>query len=187
MKLSPATLLVLTMFGSFVVVLGAMVIILRPAPKSTRPKTVQTQTTKARHDSIATSQTTQPADPDTTQVRTEEKKPVPKPPPRTVSESRSQETARQAYQEIQQMRKNMARQKADLQKRLKSQIGQQKKKIAQLARWCEPLEPGEAVLLLEKLDDETIASVLRLMKREKALPIAALLKRLGREKAIAIE
>ncbi|MCZ6635745.1 MAG: hypothetical protein O7G87_20295 [bacterium] len=187
MKLSPATLLVLTMFGSFVVVLGALVIILRPASKSTRPKTVQTQTTKAKRDSIVTGQTAQPAGPEITQVRAEEKKSAPEPPQKTVSEFRSYETGRQAYREIQQMRKDMARQKSDLEKRLKSQIAQQKKKIAQMARWCEPLEPGEAVLLLEKLDDETIASVLRRMKREKALPIAALLKRLGREKAIAIQ
>ena len=56
-----------------------------------------------------------------------------------------------------------------------------------MARWCEPLEPGEAVQLLQKLDDETIARVLRRMNNEKALPIAALLKRLGREKAIALK
>ena len=49
------------------------------------------------------------------------------------------------------------------------------------------MEPGEAVQILTVLDDATIGEVLHQMNRDAAIKIAALLKRLGREKAISIK
>lgn len=81
----------------------------------------------------------------------------------------------------------MALLKAEMEKRLKEQLETRKRKFAQLARQCERLEPGEAVQILLELDDEPLAEVLRRMDRDKAIKVSALLKRLGREKAIALQ
>ncbi len=81
----------------------------------------------------------------------------------------------------------MALLKAAMEKRLKEQLEIRKRKFTQLARQCERLEPGEAVQILLELDDKPLAEVLRRMDRDKAVKVAALLKRLGREKAISLQ
>jgi flagellar motility protein MotE (MotC chaperone) len=80
----------------------------------------------------------------------------------------------------------MALLKAEMERRLKEQLKTRGRKLTQLAQQCERLEPGEAVQILLALDDKTLADVLRRMDRDKALKISALLKRLGREKAIVL-
>ncbi len=75
----------------------------------------------------------------------------------------------------------------EMEQRLTEELNLRGKKLDQLARQCEKMEPGEAVQILTVLDDATIGEVLHQMNRDAAIKIAALLKRLGREKAISIK
>ena len=75
----------------------------------------------------------------------------------------------------------MALPRTEMRKRLQHQLADRKKKLDRLAAKCEQMEPGEAVQILQQLDDDTLAEVLRLLESQTALKIAALLKRLGRE------
>lgn len=75
--------------------------------------------------------------------------------------------------------------KAEMEKRLRARMADREAKLDQLARNCARLSAGEAAQALAELDDETVAAVLRRMDRQTALGIAAVLQRLGREKATA--
>ena len=77
--------------------------------------------------------------------------------------------------------------RAEMERRLKEQSLNREKKMDQLARRCENLEAGEAVQVLTILEDKHLGEVLKRMSREKALPIAALLERLGRGNAISLK
>ena len=74
--------------------------------------------------------------------------------------------------------------KAEMEKRLKTQLAAREKKLAQLATTCAKLEPGEAVQILQTLEDDMIAEVVRRLSQDAARQICSLLQRLGREKAI---
>ena len=91
------------------------------------------------------------------------------------------------YWDLKREQKEMARLKADMERRLKSRLAISTRKFVQIARACESLEPGEAVQILQELDDTAVSEVLSRMDRDKALPIATLFKRLGREKAISVK
>lgn len=185
MKLPPATLLIIAMFGSFVIILAIMIAIFRPESpprrlvKQTRAMPVDT----LKHEPKPTVDTLSLADtvrqtPETLPPRAasrQTKAPIP----------RTAEEGRRLYRELEREQKEMAALRADMERRLKKAQREQVQHLAQLARRCEPLEPGEAVQILIGLRDADIATVLRHMKPEKAAPIMALLKRLGREKAIA--
>jgi len=74
--------------------------------------------------------------------------------------------------------------KAEMEKRLKAQLAVREEKLAQLATTCAKLEPGEAVQILQMLEDDIIAEVVRGLSQNAARQICFLLQRLGREKAI---
>lgn len=189
MKLNPATLLVLIMFGSFVIILGVMIAIFRPEPSRTRVE---------RKTPVHTQQPAPRLEPDSTQIQVVQKdtantpaetKTAPtassKPKPITPQTSVTAQASRQIYRQLEQEQKEMAKLRVDIQKRLNSALEDHNQKLKQLARRCEPLEPGEALLILQPLSDNDLATVLSHMQPAKAAPIIALLKRNGRDKAIA--
>lgn len=188
MKLNPATLLVLIMFGSFVIILGVMIAIFRPEPTRPRPTAQKTRVaepipTRDSQDTL----TTQTVPKDT--VTSSETKTVAKTSikPKAVSPETSPtaQASRQVYNALEKERKEMAQLRVDLQKRLNSALTEHNQKLKQLARRCEPLEPGEAVQILLPLSDTDLATVLNYMQPAKATPMITLLKRNGRDKAIA--
>jgi hypothetical protein len=188
MKLNPATLLVLVMFGSFVVILGVMIAIFRPEPARVRPDATRTRFAQpigiakpdtAALESAEKSPGLSEKKPEATVKPTEKIKPVS---PETSPTARA---SGQVYRQLEQEQKEMAQLRADLKKRLDTALSEQSEKLKQLARRCEPLEPGESVQILMPLSDEDLAAVLRYMQSSKALPIIALLKRNGREKALS--
>ena len=75
--------------------------------------------------------------------------------------------------------------KAEMEKRLKQRLADRETKLLELARTCSQLPPGEAAQALRELDDAAVSTVLKRMKRDTALKVAAVLQRLGRQKAIA--
>ena len=184
MKLHPATLLILIMFGSFAVILTAMILMFRPEPKPVRPKRVEKQAPQ-RHETIDTMLTTRPDS--SPRPEKQETKPSPaasfKPEPPLVQ--RPSQSGRKLYRELEREQKEMAQLRADMERRLNTALADHNRKLAQLARRCEPLEPGEAVQVLMPLSDTDIANVISRMRPDKAAPIIALLKRNGREKAVA--
>ncbi|MDP6042164.1 MAG: hypothetical protein QGG64_26685, partial [Candidatus Latescibacteria bacterium] len=85
MKLNPTTLLILAMFGSFALILGAMVVIFRPDPKPVRRRPVRQvldTTTQVRQTSPDTPATSISQQPETqTPSETSSKPKTPKQPP----------------------------------------------------------------------------------------------------------
>lgn len=71
-----------------------------------------------------------------------------------------------------------------MENRLRQQLELHERKLSQLARHCESLEPGAAAQVILNLDDDTAREILKRMDRSAALNIAALLVRLGRATAI---
>ena len=185
MKLNPATFLVIVMFGSFVIILGVMIAIFRPEPARQRPKAtkalVKKQITTINPDTI-TSQVTQK---DTLISPKETQKTTSKPKPVSPETSPTANASRRMYRQLEIEQKELAQQRADLEKQLKSALTTHQEKLKQLARRCEPLESGEAVQILLPLSDADLATTLGHMQPAKATPIIALLKRNGREKAVA--
>jgi len=188
MKLPPATLLIIAMFGSFVVILAVMIAVFRPEPRSTRRLVSQTDPmmadtlkrvtppemdTLGRADTVKKSVETSPP----VAASTKPKVPIPK----------TAEAGRRLYRDLERERKEMAALRIGMERRLKEAQKDHTQKLAQLARRCGPLEPGEAVQILTDLRDPDIATVLRHMKSDRAAPIMALLKRLGRENAINLK
>ena len=188
MKLSPATLLILTMFGSFAVILTAMIALFRPepgpVPRRFGPVQPPAERPTARVDSGSLNPASQTV-PEPSGVK--EPQPQPEKSPPLPVPSRTPSADRRLQRELERERKEMALLKADMEKRLKRQLALRDRKLTQLARRCEGLQPGEAAQILLELEDETLAEVLRRMNRNHALPISALLKRLGREKAVSVQ
>lgn len=188
MKLNPATFLVLIMFGSFVIILGVMIAIFRPEPTHQRPKATKTLVKKQVTETILDTLTSRTASKDTItppkETKTTAKTPS-KPKPVSPETSPTAKATSRVYRELEQERKEMAQLRVDLEKQLQSALTEHKIKLKQLARRCEPLEPGEAVQILLPLSDADLAATLGYMHPAKATPIIALLKRNGREKAIA--
>jgi hypothetical protein len=75
----------------------------------------------------------------------------------------------------------------EMERRLQAHVDMRARKLDQLAKQCGNLQAGEAVQILVAYDDTLIQGVLEKMEREKAIQIAALLKRLGRGNAISIK
>ena len=160
MKLNPTTLLILAMFGSFALILGTMVAIFRPDSKPIHrrsvvrvisPKESLQQSKQAPPDTQAASkpqkteakttlaaQQTETQTPSATSSKPKTPKQTPVLPPGAAA-------SRQLYHDLQREQKEMAQLKADMQRRLKEALIEHDRKLAQLARRCEPLEPGEAV------------------------------------------
>lgn len=187
MKLNPATLLILIMFGSFVIILSIMIAIFRPEPTRHRSATTKTrvtqQITTQRPDTQIPkiTQKDTPTPPKETKTTASE---APKPKPISPSTSPTAQASRQIYRQLEQEQKEMAQLRKELQQNLKTALREQDQKLKQLARRCEPLESGEAVQVLLPLSDTDLAKVLSYMKPDKVTPIITLLKRNGREKAI---
>ena len=188
MKLSQATFLILALFGSFGVVLAAMIFFLRPEnnPVTTRPKPDSIPR------KVAEPQEPVPDTPrsDSTASKGEDSQPAenrkkiltPAAPRPAVSAE-----GRRFQAKLQQEKKEMTALRKEMERRLKDQVAAREKKIAMLARNCAKLEPGEAAGILLKLDDGTVADVLHHMDKNAALKIAAILERLGRKGALLIK
>ncbi|MDA0745010.1 MAG: hypothetical protein O2954_00705 [bacterium] len=196
MKLSPAATLILTMFGSFVVILVAMIVILRlqsrPAPRKTERLLPRQQVAnRFAADSTTQKKNQQPKPreeikPEVAQIDTPKTRTPQPSPPGTLPSGVSTES-QQFQRKLQQEKKEMVLLRKEMEQRLTEELNLRGKKLDQLARQCEKMEPGEAVQILTVLDDATIGEVLHQMNRDAAIKIAALLKRLGREKAISIK
>ena len=191
MKLSPTALLILSMFGSFAIILTAMIVFFRPKPARRPPDRGRARmetpaADTAGLDSATAAALSSQAAPDTGRASAgaTDGTPRPRPAPRRTPPGAASALERQLQKELRQEQKEMALLRTEMERRLREQAARQNRALARLAEECEKLEPGEAVQILQKLDDASIAEVLRRIGREKALKIAALLKRLGREKAI---
>lgn len=180
----PATLLVLAMFGSFAVILGLMIVIFQPERPVRRPAA---PVPALRQGQPIVAQPA-PASPETARIETP---PVSVASPQTAPRKQPQpipksaEDSRRVYRELEREKEEMARTKADLEKRLKDALTAQENRLRQLARRCEPLEPGEAAQILMDLSDGDLTRVLRHMNPDKAAPVIALLRRQGREQAVS--
>ena len=185
MKPNPTTLLIIAMFGSFVLILGAMVVIFRPdpTPRRRRPAKQVVIPKKSEQQPIQVTQDTPVAVSKPPKIETTTKPAVSsKPNPLVTSPSVTQSPASQKlYRELQQEQKEMVQLRTDMELRLKQALADHKRKLSQLARRCEPLEPGEAAQILMSLSDEDLASVIKQMKPDKTAPIIELLKRNGRK------
>jgi hypothetical protein len=206
MNFRTATLLVLGMFGSFVIVITTMMFLfwspepkteteqarpesLVPPPEVTSPDPVQAESVPSsddpekvdRPEGIVEAETVSIPSPATELARPE---PVGMPAPTPVL-VRPPGRITQKNLEIEQGEMKLLR--AEMERRLKEQSLNREKKMDQLARRCENLEAGEAVQVLTILEDKHLGEVLKRMSREKALPIAALLERLGRGNAISLK
>ena len=84
-------------------------------------------------------------------------------------------------------KKEMTALRMEMERRLKDQVAAREQKIAQLARNCQKLEPGEAASILLELDDNSVSDVFGHMDKGAALKIAAILDKLGRKGANSIE
>lgn len=213
MKLGPAGFLILTMFGSFAVIIAAMIVLFRPDTGTPGSGAVPSRTQRrqalsgpeqtpvsAKPAAPRRSESTspRPAAPDTAGPgarsadrvgRTQAEPPRdPAPPVQSVWPPPRQQPAPhgKVYWKLQRERKEMALLKAEMRKRLKEQLADRERKLARLARECEQLKPGESAQILQQLDDESLSQVLERMEAQKALKVAALLKRLGREVAASI-
>lgn len=189
MKLNPATLLVLIMFGSFVIILGVMIAIFRPEPTRPRPTAQKTRVaepipTRDLQDTLTTQTTLKDSIPSPSETKTVAKTSI-KPKAVSPETSPTAQASKQVYSALEKERKEMAQLRVDLQKRLNAALTEHNQKLKQLARRCEPLEPGEAVQILLPLSDTDLATVLNYMQPAKATPMITLLKRNGRDKAIA--
>ena len=71
-----------------------------------------------------------------------------------------------------------------MENRLRQQLELHERKLSQLARQCQTLEPGVSAQILMELDDDTVREVLKRMDRNAAINVVALLIRLGRNTAI---
>jgi flagellar motility protein MotE (MotC chaperone) len=180
MKLSKATYLILILFGSFGVVLAVMIILLRPArnvivsrsaPEVAAPRDSLTEESKP--DSFGTDSTTFEG----IRTRIDEKKKIPIPSAKRPAVSAE---GRRFQKKLQQEKKEMTALRMEMERRLKDQVAAREQKIAQLARNCQKLEPGEAAGILLELDDHTVSDVLGKMDKDAALKITAILARLGR-------
>ena len=187
MRLSPASVLILTMFCSFTVILTVMVLLFRPVPgdaphRVARPQTPKPSPARPTADSTAHIALRSRASdtgrtPSAPPHRPERKRP-PAPP------SRRPAPGGRLQRRLEQEREEMRRLESNIQRHLREQLALQNRKLMQLARTCEALQPGEAVQILRELDDETVAEVLRRLEPASAGKIAALLKRLGRGAAV---
>jgi len=182
MKLHPTTLLILAMFGSFALILGTMVVIFRADPKPARQRPakqiVTRQDTVKQPVKVASDTQITAAKPRKPETRPAPAKPNPLiTSPKLVPDAASQRD----YRALQREKKEMEQLRTDMEQRLKQALEDHKRKLSQLARRCEPLEPGEAVEILMTLSDDDIAVVIRQMKPDKTAPIIELLKRNGRK------
>jgi len=177
-------LLITFMFGSFVIILGIMIAIFRPEPVVRTPAKARAreQVLVMLSDTTAQQATQKdsirPKEEDRIAKKTKAKPVSPQTSPTTNASSK-------VYHQLRQEQKEMAQLRIDLEKRLNAALKDHSQKLKQLARRCEPLEPGEAVQILLPLSDADIATVLGHMQPARAIPVIALLKRNGRDKAIA--
>ena len=196
MKPGPATVIVLGMFGSFAVVLAAMIVLTRsgregkrPVPTISPPEASEQPTrTPVREDAglapgapstndrASEAAASAPAAPPAAEPA------APRPVPRRGATSLPP-AGRELQRKLEQEQKEVRLLKAEMEKRLRAQVAANKDKLNELARNCAVLPPGEAAQLLAELDDKTIVTVLRRMDRQAALGIAAVLQRLGRHSA----
>ena len=206
MNFRTATLLVLGMFGSFVIVITTMVFLFwSPEPKTkteqvrpqslvhppevTSPNPVQAESAPSSEDSEQVDRPGEMPEAETGSIPspvTESARPEPvgvRAPTAVLVRPLGRIT--QKNLEIEQSEMKLLR--AEMERRLKEQSLNREKKMDQLARRCENLEAGEAVQILTVLEDKHLGEVLKRMTREKALPIAALLERLGRGNAISLK
>ena len=180
MKLSQATFLILALFGSFGVVLAAMIFFLRPVSETTRKPNAAVVSPRLIEEAVEATEipprdtSSQAGNSDIVQVPEPKATPVSPPPPVSTESRRFQ-------QKLQQEKKEMGSLRLEMERRLKSQVAARKKKITLLARNCQKLEPGEAAGILLELDDKTIADVLGRMDKNAALKITAILDQLDRK------
>jgi len=177
MTSKPATIVILTMFGSFAIILATMIILFRPDPIQIRSANPPSEKLVMKKNPVSrTSQTI---------IEPSEKK-VPQHQLKNPSSKVSSINAR-LQRKLEQEHREITLLKITLENRLKNKIALRTRKLTQFARQCENLEPGEAAQLLLELDDETLADVLQRINRNRALSILILLKQLGRKKIPEIQ
>jgi hypothetical protein len=199
MRLGPATTIVLAMFGSFAIVLTAMIVLMRPSQP--RRQAAQVQRPEPKGDNAgspatgparATAGSSAIAD-EPVDTAASDPQPAREPEPTTTPRHASPRGAtpkppaagRELQRKLEQEQKEMRLLRAEMERRLRKQIAEREAKLDRLAGSCAELPPGEAAQALKELDDRTIAAVLKRMDREAALKIAAVLQRLGRKDATA--
>jgi len=204
MNFRTATLLVLGMFGSFMVVVTIMIFLFwSPSRKKTIRKPVETSAEKQPPSVIhvpnvvtaGTSDPTSAAEATTRRVervgQTEERPETPEPEPNTQTAAPPKPSrppgGHVAQRNVQLEQDEMKLLREAMERRLKARMLTRERKLGQLARRCEALEAGEAVQILVALGDSDLGQVLERMDRAKALQVAALLDRLGRGKAISLK
>jgi hypothetical protein len=196
MKTAPVTFVILVMFGSFVVILTAMVVVFRPDPQPARvrPEPVQRKPARpvvARADSgdpkapIPDGREAQSPPAERVQAKPPTSSTARKP-PRAVPMTGLSVSGRRLQKELQQEQREMALLKSEMKRRLARELAIRDQKLSQLADKCEQLETGEAAQVLLKLDDETVSEVLRRMETKASLKILVLLRDLGRDAAVPV-
>ncbi len=201
MNFRTATLLVLGMFGSFAIVIGAMVLLFW-SPSSKRAE--------GRQDSIERrapgperpeSDTTSLTDPAPgveisarSDISTKEEESLQRPPAATPEPSenpparrRVKSPGRVTQRNLKLEQEEMKLLRVEMQRRLEARVQARLQKLAQLAKQCGNLEAGEVVQILVVLDDSDLGEVMKRMERAKAIQVAALLTRLGRGNAISLK
>ena len=170
------------MFASFGVILALMILIFRPEPRPRRKPVQPEKPVPAPEEKLALplKDPIRFAGVDSL-PKDEPAKPVSRP------KRRAPESERQLQRELERELKEISLLRSEMQKRLNNERKTRKDKLAKLAHQCETLEPGEAVQILISLDGQTIGEILNLMNRDKALQVATLLQRLGREESIALK
>lgn len=156
MKFSPPTQLIIFMFLSFAVVLGAMIVLFRPSPPP--PGSLS--------DSSAQSSKALTSSADTAGEEADSGSRV-KPETSAVSEGGGV----QGQAEL-----NLL--KAEVESHLKAQKAAEDQKIAYLARLCVKMEPGLAAVTLSPLDDATVHRILSQIDKDSALKIQSVLVRI---------
>ncbi|HAA78568.1 TPA: hypothetical protein DCE37_26005 [Candidatus Latescibacteria bacterium] len=208
MNFRTATLVVLGMFGSFAVVITAMILLfwspkankaalqtqesaIAAAPEIPLPEVAESPPDRAPEPPVVV------PEPEPPQSAPEQVAParVPEPSPKAKNIDVGKQApakptrapGRATQKNLQVEQDEMKLLKAEMQRRLNRRIQMRERKLDQLARQCGNLTAGEAVQILVELDDTDLKHVLERMDREQAVQIAALLTRLGRSDAISIK
>ncbi len=196
MNFRTATLLIIGMFGSFSVIIVTMMVLFWPGSNAT-PQRGQPPAQPSKTPGIAkktktlarTAESPKKPAPAPPKIETQ---PAPSPPPEggitTQAEARPDRTTAptggRPSRELRIEQDEIRILQAAMEDRLRQQLQLHERKLSQLARQCESLEPGAAAQVMLNLDDDTVREILKRMDRQTAINIAALLVRLGRATAL---
>ena len=201
MNFRTATLLIIGMFGSFSVIIVTMMVLFWPGstdpPRRGKATVAPRKVSRAARTAkkvIRSAEEPPEPEPDAEVFAETESSPSAQPAPvqetvPAVQRSKSEPddappSGRRATRGIRIEQDEIRLLRAEMEKRLRQQLELHERKLSQLARQCESLEPGAAAQVILNLDDDTAREILKRMDRSAALNIAALLVRLGRATAL---